>query len=99
MAINTQEQLNKLFFSWKEKHKAKGYENFIRDGIIDYDAWGNQTTPKVCYFLKEAYIKDKPFEALESLPFRFGEYGKIKFRFGRKAFMTLKNRLRLLSLK
>ena len=63
--MTKEEQLNELFSAWREKHKAKGYENFISDGIIDYNAWENQTTPKVCYFLKEAYIKDKPFEALD----------------------------------
>lgn len=57
-------RLDNLFTEWQAKHELLGYENFIRDGIVNYAAWEEQKTPKVCYFLKEAYVKDKPFHDL-----------------------------------
>lgn len=57
-------RLDNLFTEWQAKHGLLGYENFIRDGIVDYEAWEAQETPKVCYLLKEAYVKDKPFHDL-----------------------------------
>lgn len=41
--------------AWKEKHQKKGCTRFIYDGIVDEALWQCQTTPRVCYFLKEAY--------------------------------------------
>lgn len=31
--------------NWKKEH-----EKFISDGIVNYDKWKNQSTPKVCFF-------------------------------------------------
>ena len=48
-------ELEILLENWKKQHEKKGYRKFISDGIVNYDKWKNQSTPKVCYFLKEAY--------------------------------------------
>lgn len=44
---------------WKEKHINKGYKRFIRDGIVCEEKWEAQHTPRVCYFLKEAYTSNE----------------------------------------
>lgn len=56
--MNQQEELNELQDIWKKKHLNKGYSRFIYDGIVDADIWNSQETPKICYFLKEAYSSD-----------------------------------------
>ena len=48
-------ELEILLENWKKQHEKKGYRKFISDGIVNYDKWKKQSTPKVCYFLKEAY--------------------------------------------
>ena len=48
-------KLDELFDKWEDKHLSEGHEDFIRDGIVDIEAWEHQTTPKVCFLLKEAY--------------------------------------------
>lgn len=48
-----------LMDSWEEKHRNKGYKRFIRDGIVCEEEWEKQQTPKVCYFLKEAYTSNE----------------------------------------
>lgn len=52
-----------MFFHQKQLsqflRQLKGYKKFISDGIFNYDKWKNQSTPKVCYFLKEAYDTDE----------------------------------------
>lgn len=49
------EELEILLENGKKEHEEKGYRKFISDGIVNYRKWENQSTPKVCYFLKEAY--------------------------------------------
>ena len=48
-------ELEILLENWKKEHEEKGYRKFISDGIVNYNKWEKQSTPKVCYFLKEAY--------------------------------------------
>ena len=43
-----------------EEHWQKGYKRFNRqDGIVCEEKWEGQSTPKVCYFLKEAYTSEE----------------------------------------
>ena len=44
---------------WQEKHINNGYKRFIRDGIVCEEKWEAQHTPRVCYFLKEAYTSNE----------------------------------------
>lgn len=53
--INRWNDINTLMNNWKEKHIKKGYERFVADGIVNLKKWSSQNTPKVCFFLKEAY--------------------------------------------
>ena len=48
-----------LMDDWEEKHKNNGYKRFIRDGIVCEEKWEAQHTPRVCYFLKEAYTSNE----------------------------------------
>jgi hypothetical protein len=48
-----------LMDNWEEKHKNNGYKRFIRDGIVCEEKWEAQHTPRVCYFLKEAYTSNE----------------------------------------
>lgn len=52
-------ELQELMESWEKKHRQKGYKRFIRDGIVCEEKWEGQSTPKVCYFLKEAYTSEE----------------------------------------
>ncbi len=49
--------MEELLNKWKERHKEKGYSHFINDGIVDQEEW-DKTMPKICFLLKEAYIKE-----------------------------------------
>lgn len=69
MSESIKSRLAALFTEWKDKHKDKGYKNFIKDGIVNYDAWESQKTPKVCYLLKEAYW-DSDFSLTDELAVR-----------------------------
>lgn len=52
-------EIKLLMDHWKEKHINKGYKRFIRDGIVCEEKWEAQHTPRVCYFLKEAYTSNE----------------------------------------
>lgn len=45
-----------LQHQWRNKHIEKGYGKFIYDGIVDLEEWA-KSSKKVCFFLKEAYLK------------------------------------------
>ena len=61
-------ELESLMDVWEAKHRQKGYKRFIRDGLVYQEAWESQQTPKVCYFLKEAYTSDEDgYHLTESL--------------------------------
>lgn len=51
-AINASENMIK----WHESHKSRGLSRFIYDGIVNEELWA--MSPKICFFLKEAYLKD-----------------------------------------
>ena len=59
------EQLDKLMEEWKQKHINNGYKHFISDGIVCEEKWNSQTTPRVCFFLKEAYTDEEGFDLTE----------------------------------
>lgn len=61
------EQLDKLMEEWKKKHKNKGYKHFISDGIVCEEKWNSQATPRVCFFLKEAYTNEEEFDLTKHL--------------------------------
>ena len=42
---------------WRQHHLKKGYTKFIYDGIVNETLWKN-AKPKICFFLKEAYLKE-----------------------------------------
>ena len=56
--MNKQNEIDMLMKEWKLKHIKKGYEKFISDGIVCEKVWEEQRTPKVCFFLKEAYTDE-----------------------------------------
>ena len=49
--------INKLMDDWKNTHLSKGRKCFISDGIVDKDCYENSSS-KICFFLKEAYSKE-----------------------------------------
>lgn len=53
--IEQANELALLMNSWESKHKDKGYSRFIKDGIVCEHQWIAQKTPRICFFLKEAY--------------------------------------------
>ena len=67
MSANVEKELELLFQEWEEAHKKKGYERFIRDGIVSPKDWYEQSTPKICYLLKEAYSNDKGYDLAKRL--------------------------------
>ena len=67
LSARTAADMNTLFQDWEEVHKRKGYERFIRDGIVSLKDWYEQTTPKVCYLLKEAYSDSEGFDLVQAL--------------------------------
>lgn len=42
---------------WHNHHLSKGLEKFVYDGIVNETLW-KTTKPKICFFLKEAYLKE-----------------------------------------
>ena len=44
---------------WKKKYQQNGYQRFIDDGIVCVEKWENQLSPRVCFFLKEAYTSNE----------------------------------------
>ena len=65
MEKSTEERLDELFEKWRTeppyKEDESGRNSFIRDGIVNYEKW-NESEPKICYLLKEAYIdKEKEY--------------------------------------
>ncbi len=67
MSANVKEEIDSLFQEWEAAHKRKGYERFIRDGIVSLEDWYRQPTPKICYLLKEAYSDDEGFDLAKLL--------------------------------
>lgn len=51
---------------WSRHHEAKGYKNFIYDGIVNATLWA-ASKKKVCFFLKEAYLKNDSIVADNNL--------------------------------
>lgn len=51
------EQIQRLMLKWKDAHCSKGYVNFISDGIVNAAEY-QKASPKICFFLKEAYSRD-----------------------------------------
>ena len=56
MANSISGQLNSLMTEWKATHKERGWKCFISDGIVDSVAY-ECASPRICFFLKEAYSK------------------------------------------
>ena len=50
--------MDKLFEEWQERHFKKGNDFFSRDGIVNNRVWEQQTTKRICFFLKEAHQRD-----------------------------------------
>lgn len=50
-------ELDCLFVRWKQAHESRGYDCFIRDGIVNEDSW-KKAKPRICLFLKEAYSRE-----------------------------------------
>lgn len=50
-------ELDALFSEWEQAETKKGRKHFIKDGIVNEIMWENQT-PKICFFLKEAYLDE-----------------------------------------
>jgi hypothetical protein len=67
LSAKTTADMNTLFQNWEEVHKKKGYERFIRDSIVSLKDWYEQTTPKICYLLKEAYSDSDGFDLVQAL--------------------------------
>lgn len=65
--MNAWDTLEELMTSWEKKHKQASYLRFIRDGIVDLEEWNRQETPKVCFFLKEAYTKQDEYNLVKNL--------------------------------
>ena len=60
-------EMESLFQEWEAAHKQKGYERFIRDGIVSPKDWYGQPTPKICYLLKEARRDVEGYNLVEDL--------------------------------
>lgn len=54
---NLNEQIKALMSEWQKNHYDKGYVNFISDGVVN-SAEYQTASPKVCFFLKEAYSRE-----------------------------------------
>lgn len=67
MVTDKEKELNELFDKWESIHRKNGYERFIQDGIVSPKTWETQTTPKVCFFLKEAYTKQDKYNLVNDL--------------------------------
>ena len=50
-------ELTALFAEWNMVHKNRGWSGFVSDGFVDPAAYEN-TFPRICFFLKEAYSKE-----------------------------------------
>lgn len=57
MTNSISSQLNSLMAEWSAAHKERGWKCFISDGIVDSVAY-ECASPKICFFLKEAYSKN-----------------------------------------
>ena len=57
--MNTMDKrLQDLMVEWKESHIKHGYTSFISDGLVNAEEY-KKSSPKICFFLKEAYSKEK----------------------------------------
>lgn len=72
-----QRLLNQLMLRWEREHAGRGYRRFIRDGAVCPDVWWRQDTPRVCFFLKEAYTEEENYDLAEGLH-RWGPWGMWK---------------------
>lgn len=50
-------ELDNLMTQWAESHRNKGWHNFISDGTVNAAVY-ETSSPKICFFLKEAYNRD-----------------------------------------
>ena len=61
-------ELDELFDLWENRHIAKNYHHFIRDGIVDESWWlQEQCVPKICFFLKEARTQEEHYVLTDDL--------------------------------
>ena len=51
------QNINILMNEWSENHYSKRLRNFISDGAVNADVY-EKSSPKICFFLKEAYSKN-----------------------------------------
>lgn len=49
---------NLILEELKEKHSKLGLQKFIYDGIVNEELWNKGSNKKICFFLKEAYLKN-----------------------------------------
>lgn len=61
------EQISLLMDEWENKHIKKNYTRFIRDGIVCEERWDKQNSPRVCFFLKEAYTSEEGYDLTTAL--------------------------------
>ena len=54
---NLNKHNNELLNKWRDSHLKRGYTKFIYDGIVNKESW-DAADKKICFFLKEAYLKD-----------------------------------------
>lgn len=52
----TKYKLESLMLEWKETHSSKGWHSFISDGAVNAAIY-ESSSPKICFFLKEAYSR------------------------------------------
>lgn len=57
MTNSISSQINSLMAEWSTVHKERGWKCFISDGAVDYAAY-ECASPRICFFLKEAYSRD-----------------------------------------
>ena len=57
MQVSVANQMDSLMAEWKAAHKERNLECFISDGIVDSVSY-ECASPRICFFLKEAYSKN-----------------------------------------
>ncbi len=55
-----------LFEMWRKRHKANGWTHFIYDGIVSEVDWNRPDNKRICFFLKEAYLKENEKPSLKT---------------------------------
>lgn len=56
--VSDMNELDALMTEWASSHRQRGWKTFISDGFVDEELY-LQSSPKICFFLKEAYSKDE----------------------------------------